>query len=67
MPHSESITHAYRLPGGWEQVTKRDLNIENALTLRAQGYTMLRGKRPFRAPYNHSMVQFLQAAGHRDG
>ncbi len=64
---SQTITHAYRLPGGWEAVPKQRLNIPNALDLRAQGYTMIRAKRRFRSPYNHSMVQFLQAAGHVDG
>ncbi|MDU0365721.1 hypothetical protein AB0O16_12525 [Microbacterium sp. NPDC089180] len=45
---------------------KQRLSVTNALALRAQGYTMIRAKRRFRSPYNHSMVQFLQAAGHSD-
>lgn len=66
MSRPQTITHAYRLPGGWEPVPKQRLSIQNALALRAEGYTMIRAKKRFGKPYNHSMVQFLQAAGHRD-
>lgn len=59
MTRPRTVTHAYRLAGGWEKVRHRALDVEYAQELRAQGYTMVLARR---GPFDRreiSLNQFL--------
>jgi len=47
MARTRVVTHAYRYPGGWEQVKHERLTREHAQALSAQGFTMVRARRGF--------------------
>ncbi len=45
MASERTVTHAYRLDGGWRKVPRRRLTADAAAELRREGFTMVRARR----------------------
>lgn len=45
MASERTVTHAYRLDGGWRKVPRRRLTSDAAAELRREGFTMVRARR----------------------
>lgn len=59
MAKTRTITHAYRMPGGWEETERLDLTGENARMLSAQGFTLIRTRRGWRSEKELSLASYL--------
>lgn len=58
MTRRRMITHAYRMPGGWEEVERRDLTVESAAELRQEGFTLVRARRGWRPAREISLTRY---------
>lgn len=58
MSRPRTVTHAYRIPGGWVKLPHRPLNVETAHALRDQGYTLVRARRGWTDVREISLAQF---------
>ncbi len=47
MARHRTVTHAYRLPGGWEKVRHEHLTKAYASRMTDEGFTMVRARRGF--------------------
>jgi|GEM_PF-1782735 hypothetical protein len=60
MTRPRTVTHAYRMPGGWEELPHRPLTPENARALRDEGYTLVRARRGFMNSRELSLTLYMQ-------
>ncbi|MDF2991979.1 MAG: hypothetical protein K0S37_2493 [Microbacterium sp.] len=63
MNRLRTVTHAYRMPGGWEKVEKQALTPDHAETLRAAGYTLVRARRGWGDTRELSLSHYLARTG----
>lgn len=59
MSRPRVVTHAYRMPGGWEKIPRHALTSEYAHELRAAGFTMIRGRRGWFNIRERSVASYL--------
>lgn len=55
-----TVTHAYRMPGGWEKLSRRRLTVDYARELRAAGFTLMRTRRGWGIGRERSIATYLQ-------
>lgn len=55
-----TVTHAYRMPGGWEKLPRRRLTVDYARELRAEGFTLMRTRRGWGSSRERSIATHLQ-------
>lgn len=55
-----TVTHAYRMPGGWEKLARRRLTIDYARELRTAGFTLVRTRRGWGSSRERSIATYLQ-------
>lgn len=63
MSRPRTITHAYRMPGGWEKVSRHPLTSDHAESLRGEGYTLVRARRGWADTREISLSLFLVTNG----
>lgn len=63
MSRPRTVTHAYRMPGGWEKVDRRTLTADHAEALRGEGYTLVRARRGWADTREISLSLFLAKHG----
>lgn len=61
MPQRRIITHAYRLPGGWQKHAHQLLTPKTVEELRDLGFTLLRTRRRWHRPSELSIAQYLRS------
>ena len=55
-----TVTHAYRMPGGWEKLARHRLTIDYARELRTAGFTLMRVRRGWGSSRERSIATYLQ-------
>ncbi|WP_298875360.1 alternative tryptophan synthase beta-subunit [uncultured Microbacterium sp.] len=60
MTRPRTVTHAYRMPGGWEALAHRPLTTETAHALRGEGYTLVRARRGWGSSRELSLSMYTQ-------
>ncbi|MDU0365720.1 alternative tryptophan synthase beta-subunit [Microbacterium sp. NPDC089180] len=60
MTRPRTVTHAYRMPGGWETLPHRPLTAETAHALRDEGYTLVRARRGWGNSKELSLSHYTQ-------
>jgi len=59
MSRPRTVTHAYRMPGGWEKVDRHALTSDHAEMLRGEGFTLVRARRGWADTREISISHFL--------
>ena len=60
MTRPRTVTHAYRMPGGWEELPHRPLTSDTAQALRDEGFTLVRARRGWGNSKELSLSLYIQ-------
>lgn len=60
MAQRRTITHAYRIPGGWQKHPHHLLSVDTVQELKDLGYTLLRTKRRWHGTSELSIAEYLR-------
>lgn len=66
MTRPRTVTHAYRMPGGWEHLPHRRLTADTARALRDEGYTLVRARRGWTNTKEISLTLFVEQSASTD-
>lgn len=61
MARPRTVTHAYRLDGGWRKLARRRLTPDYARRLLQDGFTLVRTSRLWHPAHEHSLTQYVKA------